>query len=103
MFGTIFCVFEASIMLFGTMYFALSQSKNWLYIAMTGYIMQLISLVGICFLPESPKFLIEKNRMREARKSLEKIAIWNKKRLVFNPSDFVEDYDAPDTPPKSNK
>ena len=94
---------EGSAMLFATLYFALSQRPNWLYCAMIGYVMSLISLFCICFLPESPKFLIEKNRMKEAKQSLEKIASWNNKRLVFNPTDFSESHNTTGSPIKTNQ
>ena len=45
---------------------------------MIGFVMQVIATIGIYFLPESPKFLIEQNRISEARECLEYIASINK-------------------------
>ena len=53
-----------------------------------GYLMQIFAFFGCFILPESPKFLIEQNNLVGARKSLEKIAKWNKKQLIFNENDF---------------
>lgn len=60
--GTIWFVFEASVVLWATLYFSQSQSRNWIYCSLVGYCLQIIAFFGSFILPESPKFLIEQNR-----------------------------------------
>ena len=63
--GSIFNVFEGSIYVIASVYFWF-LSKNWLYFVSVGYIFSLISACAIWLLPESPSFLIEKQRLEEA-------------------------------------
>ena len=58
-FGTAWCAIDASVMLWVTLYFINSITRNWEMIVMVGFTMQIIGLVGSFMLPESPKFLIE--------------------------------------------
>ena len=53
-------------MLVASIYFLYSPSRNWETIGLIGFSMQVIATVGLWFLPESPKFLIEQNRITEA-------------------------------------
>ena len=53
-------------MLIASIYFLHSPSRNWETIGLIGFSMQVIATVGLWFLPESPKFLIEQNRITEA-------------------------------------
>ena len=89
--GTAFLMIEIILSLCVTVYFGKFESRNWLYPASIGFIMQFYGFVGAIFLPESPKFLIETNQFKEAEESLKQIAIWNKKPLNFNSNNFVEE------------
>ena len=86
--GSAWGVLEASIMLNATLYFMLSQSKNWLYYGLFGYSTQIFALVVSLFLPESPKWLLEQNRVTSAKESLMTIAKWNRQPHVFDERDF---------------
>ena len=70
-FGTAWCALDASVMLWVTLYFMNSISRNWEVIVTVGMAMQVVGLVGSFMLPESPKFLIEQNRMQEAKECLQ--------------------------------
>lgn len=53
-----------------------------------GYIISIICFILCFYLPESPVFLIQRGRLKEAEKALQKIAKMNGKELNFNYADF---------------
>ena len=61
-------------MLIASLYFIHNENRNWMFVALIGFVMQIIACIGLYFLPESPKFLIEQNRITEAKQCLEYIA-----------------------------
>ena len=65
------------------------MSDHWLYFSLIGFVLQIWNCISILFLPESPRLLIELQRLDEARESLQKIADWNKVKLEFNEADFL--------------
>ena len=69
----IFQSLNSSIYLFATLYFWFLD-KDTENFAFVGYILQITSVLLICFIPESPVVLIEQNRMNEGQKSIERIA-----------------------------
>ena len=83
-FATAWSLFEATIMLWITLYFMNSATRNWATVPLVGYVMQLFGLIGCFFIPESPKFLLEQNRLSELRKCLHYIANCNGKQIDFN-------------------
>ena len=44
--------------LLGSVYF-MYLSKNWFWLLFAAYVLQVIGTVGVCFFPESPKYLIK--------------------------------------------
>ena len=72
---------DSMIILFGSLYFMHSTSKNWLDFGLTGYAFQLYGLLASFMLPESPKWLIEQKQYSDAETSLKTIAKWNGKTL----------------------
>ena len=54
-------------------------SNYWIPINAIGAALTLISMVGVYFLPESPKFLITMKRYDEARTAINIIATTNKR------------------------
>ena len=78
--GTIFQGLNSSIYLVATLYFWW-VNNDWFYFTAVGYLLQVISLLLICIIPESPLVLIEQNRMTAARGSLERIAWCSGKEL----------------------
>jgi hypothetical protein len=53
-----------------------------------------LSLILVFFLPESPVFLVNKARFKEAHQVLTKISNWNKTELVFDEAKFARIYAA---------
>lgn len=78
---------EASIYVIAIIYFWLI-SKHWFYYTLVGYIWQILTVLLVGFLPESPRFLVSVGKLDEAKKSLETIARWNRKELVWDESQF---------------
>ena len=68
--GALWGVFSAFIYFFSTIYFW-RISKNWLYIVTVGYGFQIVGLVTLFFLPESPRVLAQLNRLTKCKSSLE--------------------------------
>ena len=87
--GTLWNVGEAMIYFIATIYFW-KVSKNWYFIVLVGYAMQMFSFFGSLLLPESPRLLVELNRIDEAKLNLDIIARWNKKHLSFYLNDFLQ-------------
>lgn len=52
-------------------------SKYWRGYQLIGWSFNFVTIVGVFFMPESPKFLISKNKFDEARTSLRVIAKFN--------------------------
>ena len=67
---------DATIYICCVVYFA-EISKHWFYYALIGYILNVISMVGLYWLPESPRFLHKSGKESEAQEVIEKIARWN--------------------------
>ena len=86
--GTCWCLGEGCIYLLATIYFY-KVSKDWHILALIGYLMQVMALLGSFLLPESPALLMELGRHEEAKDSLEKIAQWNKCTQQFYLSDLA--------------
>ena len=55
-------------------------SKYWYYLAAIGYCMEILTAILIWFLPESPRALVDLNRIEEAEIALRKIAWWTNKQ-----------------------
>ena len=49
-------------------------SKDWFYIVLVGYVLQVLSAILCFFLPESPGFLLSLNRVEETLNVFKKIA-----------------------------
>uniref|UniRef100_A0A6B2L2Y5 Major facilitator superfamily (MFS) profile domain-containing protein n=1 Tax=Arcella intermedia TaxID=1963864 RepID=A0A6B2L2Y5_9EUKA len=49
------------------------QQRNWRWITGSGALIGIISLVFLCYIPESPRWLIAKNRISEAKSILKKL------------------------------
>ena len=54
----------------GTIYFW-KVSDYWLYFPMIGYAWNVISVIALIWIPESPRYLIAAGRLDEARKAFE--------------------------------
>ena len=65
-------------------------SKHWFGYALIGYAWNLISVVCMYWVPESPRYLIAAEKMKEAKDALEIIAKWNKKTLEWDESKYIE-------------
>ena len=71
--------------LIATIYFRFI-SNHWFYLAAFGYFLQIISVSLVWFLPESPKILVELNRLDEAELAMIRIAWFGGKD--FDPMDL---------------
>ena len=83
---------EGLIFVYATIYYW-QINHHWFYLLSFGYLLALLSMIGSFFLPESPVFLINAGRLSEAKKSLEFIAKFNKRELVFDENIFPEKQD----------
>ena len=73
--------------LIATLYFRF-VSDHWFYLAMFGYILQIICVGFVWFMPESPKLLVELNRLDEAEAAMIRIAWFG--GTTFDPFDLNE-------------
>ena len=78
---------DACTYLFATIYFW-KINKDWFYFAMVGYCLNLFAAACAWFLPESPRYLLEKGKIEELKESMEVIARVNQKPLRFNQEQF---------------
>ena len=83
--GTCWCLLEAFIPFMCALYFW-QVSKEWLYVFLVGYAMQLFGLVAVFVLPESPNLSLEMGRLNELQATLEMVARWNRKKLEWDAS-----------------
>ena len=80
--GVYSCWDSCLTILIATLYFRFI-SDEWLWEALFGYVLQVICVILVWFLPESPKFLIELNRLDEAEIAMLRIAWFG--GTEFNP------------------
>ena len=78
---------EAFIYVLATLYFW-KVNKHWFYFVLIGYTWNVISVVGMYWMPESPRFLLNVGKREEAFRAFQTIAKWNKKELVFDETLF---------------
>ena len=74
---------EALIYVCATIYFW-QISKHWFWLVLIGYIWNVLSIVLLVWLPESPRYLVSRGRLDEARDAFAKIAWWNKCELKWD-------------------
>lgn len=87
LYGTIFNNFDCFTYILATIYFW-KISTDWFYFVLIGYLLNVWSFASSFFLPESPRFLIEQQKLGEASESLKTIAVWNKAEFDFNADEF---------------
>ena len=73
---------DGTTYMIATLYF-IRISKDWFWFVMIGYLWNFLSVIGAWFLPESPRYLCEKNQIYELERSLKVIAKINGKPLDF--------------------
>jgi len=57
--GSLFNVFDASVMVFSSL-FLMFLSKEWMTLHTVYILLVLLSFVVFCIIPESPKFLVQR-------------------------------------------
>jgi len=71
--GSLSFITEAIIYILICAYFY-AVSKNWVYLQLPGLAMSIIGTIYIFFLPESPRYLISRQKFDEARTAFRRIA-----------------------------
>ena len=87
--GSLMLILDAASGLF--IYLSMTASKYYglKYSTRFGFLTHIVATIACCFsIPESPKWLIEMQRFEAAQKSLDTIAKWNRRPLIFNKKDF---------------
>ena len=69
-------IFSSSVTIQSTLYFYFI-SKYWVWFQIFGWTLNLIAVVGVIFMPESPKYLLTKKKYDECRKVLSLIGKFN--------------------------
>jgi hypothetical protein len=70
-------IFSSSVTIQSTFYFYYI-SRYWLWFQIFGWTINLIAVVGVIFMPESPKYLLTTKKYSECRKVLNMISKFNK-------------------------
>jgi MFS family permease len=87
---SVWSVTEALVYLIATIWFW-QVSKNWFWYCFIGYVWQMISVLGLFWMPESPRWLVSVGKLDEARKAFTTIARWNRKVLDWDESKYAKD------------
>lgn len=87
--GSFWNIVEGSIYVTATVYFW-KISTNWVYFVTIGYSVQLLSIFVFAFgnIPESPRYLLERQDLDKLKESLEIIAETNGRELLWDPELF---------------
>ena len=86
--GTFYWGSNVIFLLSGVVYIVTSKSKKMIVLGFVSLGLIIYASITALMLPESPKWLIEKKRLSDAKDSLQKIANWNRKPLKFDIQDF---------------
>jgi hypothetical protein len=76
-------VFSSFITVLSTFYFYFI-SKYWVWFQVFGWGLNLITIVGVMFIPESPKYLISKKKYEECRRVITIIGKINGSKNKFD-------------------
>ena len=81
--GTSLQFFSSSVTVLATIYFYFI-SKYWVWLQLFGWTLNLITIVGVIFMPESPKFLLTMKKYDECRKAMTIIGRFNGNKNDFD-------------------
>lgn len=87
---------EALIYVFATFYFW-KISQHWFWYCFIGYIWQILSVLLLYFIPESPRYLVSIGKLSEAKSAFETIAKWNRTTLVWEEEKYAKPTKARDS------
>mmetsp|Transcript_24333 Transcript_24333/g.30181 ORF Transcript_24333/g.30181 Transcript_24333/m.30181 type:complete len:110 (-) Transcript_24333:793-1122(-) len=85
--GSTWGVCDAMIYLFATIYFW-QIGKDWYFVGVIGFLMNLFTSVTAWFLPESPRYLLEKGEIEELETTMAVVARVNNKPVRFVASHY---------------
>ena len=88
--GSLFGVMDSSIYLLATLYFW-KVGKDWYFVCMMGYMLNLLSAIASWFIPESPSYLLETGKISELEQVMQTIATVNGKPFRFNREHFTSE------------
>ena len=74
---------EVSIYMLAVIYYW-QFNASWFWFVLIGVVFQVISIIMLLFMPESPRYLVTAGRYEEARKAFETIAKYNRKPLKWD-------------------
>lgn len=83
-------MFDASFYITGSLYFRYI-SKEWVYYQYYGLVLSILALVGLYYVPETPKFLYSMKKYDEAREVLKYMAKVNKHIIAKEYKEFIYD------------
>ena len=91
-FGTAYAImssFEGIFGVLGSLYF-MYVSKSWFWLLLGAYFLQVIGTIGVCFFPESPKYLVKSGQLLRAQEVFAKIARFNKANPALVTNERIE-------------
>ena len=59
-------------------------SKLWYPFVAIGYVWNIISIILMFWVPESPRWLVSAGKLDEAREAFEVVAKWNSRKLIWD-------------------
>ena len=74
---------EAMVYVIATIYFW-KISKLWYPFVAIGYVWNIISIILMYWVPESPRWLVSAGKLDEAREAFEVVAKWNSRKLIWD-------------------
>ena len=91
LFGSSIFVFETMIGMISVVYFSFI-SKNWFWLVLVGYIMEVIAAVGSFFISETPKYLMKAKRHEDFKALMRRIEILNQRKIQQTDTHYTKGF-----------